>query len=119
MRFATAVFFALCLAIGSLPAAVEAASLRFEQVNIAGANMNLPRGWQRQQDDYSLILMESQAESSPVLALFALAAQPGNTTTPAQLADAVLTQLDLGSHGFSARLVEERNDLAPGKRLPC
>lgn len=53
--------------------------------------------------------MESpQAESSPVLVLFALAAQSGNSASPAQLADAVFTQLDLGSHGFSSRLLEER-----------
>lgn len=109
MRLAIALSFVLWFGIGSLPVTADAAPLRFEQVNIGGASMNLPRGWQRQQDDYSLILMESQAESSPVLALFALAAQPGNATTPAQLADAVLAQLDLGSHGFSARLVEERN----------
>jgi len=109
MRLTIALSVVLWLGIGSLPLSVDAASLRFEQVSIAGTTMNLPRGWQRQQDDYSLILMESQAESSPVLALFALAAQPGNSTSPAQLADAVLAQLDLGSHGFSARLVEERN----------
>jgi hypothetical protein len=99
----------LLLAFLLLATPTQAASLRFEQATIAGAQMNLPRGWQRQQDDYSLILSESpQDQHSPVLALFALAAQPGHATTPAQLADAVFTQLDLGSQGFSARLVEER-----------
>jgi hypothetical protein len=91
------------------PAAAAAAALRFEPATIAGTRMNLPSGWQRQQDDYSLILSEApQQQHSAVLALFALAAQPGHVTTPAQLADVVLTQLDLGSQGFSARLVEER-----------
>lgn len=33
------------LGLAPLPAVVEAASLRFEQVNISGASMNLPRGW--------------------------------------------------------------------------
>lgn len=98
----------LLLACATMPP-VDAAALRFEQVDVGGASMRLPSGWQRQQDEYSLIAMESQAESSPVLALFALAAQPGGSTTPAQLADAVLAQMDLASQGFSLRLVEERN----------
>lgn len=87
-----------------------AAGLRFDRVPIAGADMNLPRGWQRQQDDYSLILTESpQSETSAVLALYALVAQPGNSTSPAQLADAIHSQLDLASHGYSVRLLEERH----------
>lgn len=91
------------------PTFAQAATLSFEPARIAGAEMKLPRGWQRHQDEYSLILTEQpNAQASAVLALFALSAGPGTAVTPEQLADAVLAQLDLGRHGISAHQLEQR-----------
>lgn len=95
--------------------AARATNPVFDQVNIGGSTMQLPRGWQRQQDDYSLILTESpDNQRSALLALFALAAQSGAAVTPEQLADAVLAQFDLARHGIEAERVEQR---AQGKAL--
>lgn len=103
----------------ALPAtAAHAATPVFDRVEIAGSTMQLPRGWQRQQDDYSLILTESpESARSAVLALFALAAPPGSAVTPEQLADAILEQLDLARHGIEAERVEQRAQGAALYRL--
>ena len=64
--------FAALLAFTGLVA--SAAGLpRFKPEIIAGHTMNLPLGWQRQQDEASLILTEDpDDEDSPALALFAI-----------------------------------------------
>lgn len=97
---------AFLLPLMSASAQTGALDLRPEQ--IAGTIMQLPQGWQRQMDDSSLILTESSAENSPVLALFAVAGTPGQAITPAALADAVLQQFDLPANGIRAELIEER-----------
>ncbi len=95
--------------LGFFLLSAQAATLSFEPVQIAGAEMKLPRGWQRHQDEYSLILTEQpNAQTSAVLALFALSAGPGTTLTAEQLADAVQAQLDLERHGISAHRLEQR-----------
>ena len=97
---------AVGLVLAALSASVSALDLRSER--IAGIAMQLPAEWQRQMDDSSLILTESAAEDSPVLALFAVAVTPGQAITPASLADAVLQQFDLAASGIRAELIEER-----------
>jgi hypothetical protein len=97
---------AIALALAALSASASGLDLRSER--IAGIAMQLPADWQRQMDDSSLILTESSAEDSPVLALFAVAVTPGQAITPAALADAVLEQFDLASSGIRAELIEER-----------
>lgn len=86
-----------------------AAPLRFERVEIAGAPMQLPQGWTRQQDDYGLILSESGDDDAPVLALIGVQGQPGQYVAPRQVADTVLAQLDLAKQGIVATLIEERD----------
>ena len=82
---------------------------RFKPEIIAGHTMNLPLGWQRQQDEASLILTEDpDDEDSPALALFAIRIDPERSPAPAALADAVLVQLNLPAQGVTAVLAEER-----------
>ena len=102
------------LAIAALPLRADALdqasnpTIDFVPTELAGMQMQLPRGWQQQLDDHSLILVESpEVERSAVLALFALAVQPGTAIAPEELADAVLEQLDLAGHGIRAQLVEQ------------
>lgn len=109
----------LLASLFALPATTaHAAPPVFDRVDVAGSTMQLPRSWQRQQDDYSLILTESpDSERSAVLALFALTAQPGTVVTPEQLADGILEQLDLTRHGIEAERVEQRAQGAALYRL--
>ncbi|HWT15047.1 MAG TPA: hypothetical protein VN581_04620 [Patescibacteria group bacterium] len=107
-RSLSALFLPLCAVIAAFAPAV-AAPLRFEQVEIAGAPMQLPKGWTRQQDDYGLILSESNDDDSPVLALIGVQGQPGQYMAPRQVADTVLAQLDLPTQGIVATLIEERD----------
>jgi hypothetical protein len=86
-----------------------AAPLRFERVEIAGAPMQLPKCWIRQQDDYGLILSESGDDDAPVLALIGVQGQPGQHVAARQVADTVLAQLDLPKQGIVATLIEERD----------
>jgi hypothetical protein len=80
--------------------------------------MNLPRGWQRQQDEASLILTENPAdEDSPVLALFAVQTVPGQAPTAAAIADAVFAQLGLQAAGIRAERIEEKADRGALYRL--
>ena len=106
MKRLIAVFSASLLTLVALPASSRDLDLRSEQ--IAGLTMQLPAGWQRQMDDSSLILTESDADDSPVLALFAVAVSPGQAITPSVLADSVLEQFDLAASGIRAELIEER-----------
>jgi hypothetical protein len=101
--------FAALLMLGGSPVATAAAP-RFERTQIAGTIMQLPVGWQRQQDDYGLILTENRNdEDSPVLALIGVQGQPGQQVAPRQIADTVLAQLDPAAQGIVATLVEERD----------
>lgn len=114
---ARAIVLAVLLAFTSL--ASSAAGLpRFEAETIAGSTMNLPRGWQRQQDEASLILTENPTdEDSPALALFAVQTVPGQAPTAAAIADAVLAQLGLEAAGIRAERIEEKADSAALYRL--
>jgi hypothetical protein len=105
---ASTLMLAALIAFTSL--ATSAAGLpRFAPETIAGTTMNLPRGWQRQQDEASLVLTRDAGdEDSPALALFAVRIDPARSPSPAALADAVLAQLDLPSQGVQAVLAEER-----------
>lgn len=108
----------LLVLLAALLPARHGAALEFEAVQLAGMQMQLPRDWQRQIDDYSLILVESpEQERSPVLALFALAIEPGVEVATEALADSVLEQLDLPNHGIRSRLVEQRLQGAALHRL--
>jgi hypothetical protein len=97
------------LGLAALHPVATAAPIVFDRVAIAGSPMQLPRGWARQQDEYSLILTESpDSPRSAVLALFAIAAQPGTAVAPATLAEAILGGLELASRGISETRIEER-----------
>lgn len=87
-------------------ASAEGLTLAPEQID--GLTLQLPQGWQRQMDDSSLILTESDADDTPVLALFAVAVAPGQGITPSLVADSVLQQFDLAASGITAELMEER-----------
>ncbi|MCU0753524.1 MAG: hypothetical protein MUE46_00160 [Xanthomonadales bacterium] len=98
---------------------VSAAGIpRFDPVTIAGTSMQLPRGWQRQQDDSSLVLTENPADpESPVLALIAVQAVPGQTPSAATVADTILGNLDLPAQGIRAELIDQRSDQGALYRL--
>lgn len=101
--------FAALLMLGGTPVTTAAAP-RFERTQIAGTMMQLPVGWQRQQDDYGLILTENRNdEDSPVLALIGVQGQPGQQVAPRQIADTALAQLDPAAQGIVATLIEERD----------
>lgn len=92
-----------------LPGLVIAAPPRFEPVQLAGMNMQLPVGWQRQQDDASVILTDDpKAEHPAVTGLIAVASGSTDAVAPDQVADLVLQQMDLPSHGFRVSTVELR-----------
>ncbi|GAB4178260.1 MAG: hypothetical protein Kow0020_14310 [Wenzhouxiangellaceae bacterium] len=111
-----AVLAVLSMLIGACPTfwcapalADAAASLDLVPTTIAGTTMQVPRDWHRQMDEYSLLLTENPDQAdTPVLALFAVAIQPGQPVTPAKLANQVLEQLDLPAHGIEVQLLEER-----------
>lgn len=107
-RWANTLMVAALLVLTS--SAASAAGLpRFEPVTIAGAKMNLPRGWQRQQDEASLILTENpKDEDSPALALIAVQTARGQTPTASALADTVFAQLGLEAAGIRAERIEEK-----------
>lgn len=76
---------------------------------VAGAQMRLPRGWQRTQDDYSLVLTENPRDpESAVAALFAVQGQPGQRIEVGQVADTILAGLDLEANQIRAQLIESR-----------
>ncbi|MCC7097767.1 MAG: hypothetical protein IT472_11365 [Thermomonas sp.] len=107
-RLVPGLLLVLCLSGGPGLAAGKRA-LAFEAVVIGGMSMQLPRGWQRQQDEASLVLTRDPGdEDSPALALFAVQVEPARSPAPATLADAVLAQLDLPAQGVRAVLAEER-----------
>lgn len=98
--------------------AASAGVPRFESTVIAGATMQLPKGWQRQQDDSSLVLTENPADpDSPVLALIAVQWMPGQTPSAAAVADTILGNLDLKSQGIRAQLIDQRSDQGALYRL--
>ncbi len=81
----------------------------FEPVTIGGSPMNLPRGWERRNDDASLILTENPSdEASAMLMLIAVQATPGRTPTTKGFADQVLMHLGLEAAGIRAEQIEER-----------
>lgn len=99
----------LLCALLVLPAVAIAALPRFEPVQLAGMNMQLPAGWHRQQDDASLILTDDpKAENPAVAGLIAVATGSTNAVAPDQVADLVLQQMDLSNHGFRVSTVEQR-----------
>lgn len=108
----------LLLGLWLMTCNAQAALPQFESVNIAGQWMQLPIGWQRQQDDYSLILTENpHAEESPVVGLIAVAAPPGTAMEPRQVAELILEQMALPAHGFAVIPVEERRNASAVYRL--
>jgi hypothetical protein len=106
------------LLLAALPLSDARGLPRLQPEIIADISMRLPQGWQRQQDDYSLVLTEDPGDpDSAVAALFALRFAPGQTPDAARVADDVLTQLDLGANGIVAHLVDSRHDPAALYRL--
>lgn len=99
---------AVLVATQTAPAVAQPVSLSLDPENIAGTTMQLPRGWRRQQDDYSLILSENDSDTSPVLMLIAVSVPAGVNLEPAQIADQVLTEMDLARHGIAEQRVEQR-----------
>ncbi|GIX35355.1 MAG: hypothetical protein KatS3mg126_1134 [Lysobacteraceae bacterium] len=118
---------ALCALLAAttplLPTAMPAraagpAPIDFRVETVAEVSMRIPRGWARQQDEYSLILTaDPDTADSPVLALFAVAVRPGTTVEPSRLADRILLNLDLPAQGIRARKLEERRQDATLFRL--
>lgn len=88
---------------------VQAQPVTLEPAVIAGTSMQLPRGWRRQQDDYSLILTENDSDTTPVLMLIAISVPVGTDLAPAQVADQVLTEMDLRQHGIREQRVDQRS----------
>lgn len=99
-------------ALALVAAGLQAQSLpSFDAISVGGQTMHLPRGWSRQQDDASMVLTKDPADSaSPVLALFAVQADPAQAPAPAALADAVLGQLNLAAQGLQPLLLEQRSE---------
>lgn len=87
----------------------QPAGLVLEPENIAGTTMQLPRGWRRQQDDYSLILTENDGDTTPLLMLIAVSVPTGTRLEPTQIADQVLTEINLAQHGIREQRVEQRS----------
>ena len=108
---------ALLLSLLLFPLDLLAAPLQFRPETVAGMPMQLPQGWQRQQDDYSLILTESSAEHAPVLGMIAMSLPAGSGAGPLSFADSVLQQLDLPSQGIRAVVVDQRQQPAALYRL--